>query len=160
MTKQKRAHRSKPGPKPKPVAERFWPKVKKGDGCWLWTGGTVGKGYGKFEQTTAHRIAYELSRGLIPDGLHVLHTCDNPICCHPDHLFLGTNLDNIQDRIDKGRSCRGEDNHFSKLSEQDVRRVHELRKAGLNQYKIASEVGASQATVSRILRKKIWRHVA
>jgi hypothetical protein len=96
--------------------ERFWAKVQKGDGCWLWTGGKFRRGYGafkrrgpdgRFQQQKAHRVSYEWLVGPVPDGLCVLHTCDNPPCVNPAHLFLGTNLDNSEDRRVKGRSRNG-----------------------------------------------------
>lgn len=79
-------------------------------GCYLWTGGTQSKGYGVFNNPRghrgvglAHRLSYEHHVGLIPEGMHVLHRCDTPACVNPEHLFLGTNLDNIHDRMLKGR---------------------------------------------------------
>ncbi len=99
------------GPKVKPFEERFWSHVDRGseDECWCWTGATMGKGYGVLKRPgerlniSAHRAAFELTRGTISDGLHVLHHCDNPPCCNPKHLFLGTNGDNVADMIAKGR---------------------------------------------------------
>lgn len=97
--------------KPIPFSERtkrFWSKVAKGEGCWIWTGGTSGNGYGAFmlngKHITAHRFSWILHRG--EPRLHILHKCDNPICVNPDHLFEGTNLDNIKDRVSKGRSAK------------------------------------------------------
>lgn len=98
-----------------PAAERFWKKVQKhDDGCWLWTAGTDGKGYGQFRirlglKTKAHRFSYELAHGPIPkadEGYHgwcVLHRCDNPACVRPEHLMLGTHQDNMRDMWQKGR---------------------------------------------------------
>ena len=94
---------------------RFWSKVNKTDGCWLWTGYRFHAGYGGFHESQpkrtvrlAHRVAWELTNGLIPDGLHVCHTCDNRSCVRPDHLFLGTNADNVADKVAKGRQAKGE----------------------------------------------------
>ena len=88
--------------------ERFWSKVKKTEGCWLWMGARDPDGYGSFRVgsrgTHAHRIAYALKVGHIPPGLSVLHRCDNPPCVRPDHLFLGTQLDNVNDMAKKGRA--------------------------------------------------------
>lgn len=85
----------------------FWAKVIKGDGCWEWVGGVTSAGYGSFcadgEFINAHRFSWKLHFGPIPDGKHVLHKCDNRRCVRPVHLFLGTNDDNIRDRISKGR---------------------------------------------------------
>lgn len=92
--------------------ERFWSKVNRKDGgCWEWAAGRFSYGYGAFKrrvdgawkQQKAHRLAYEWLVGPIPDGLIVCHACDNPPCCNPDHLFLGTQLDNQRDMIAKGR---------------------------------------------------------
>lgn len=93
------------------LAKRFWPKVKMGAGCWEWTGSAGEKGYGylhsggKVERKPlrAHRVSWEIHNGSIPDGLWVLHRCDNPRCVRPDHLFLGDRSDNMRDCAAKGR---------------------------------------------------------
>jgi hypothetical protein len=86
---------------------RFWAKVSKGDGCWIWTGSRNPKGYGRLNTGNrvrlAHAISWELSHGAVPDGLWVLHRCDNPPCVRPDHLWLGTAADNTADMVAKGR---------------------------------------------------------
>lgn len=88
--------------------ERFWSKVSCSEGCWLWTGAKTEKGYGVFgigkETDKAHRIAWRLSYGPIPKCIFVLHKCDTPACVRPEHLFLGTNQDNVNDMIRKGRN--------------------------------------------------------
>ncbi len=94
---------------PKPLEERFWAKVRKSDGCWEWTGAANRQGYGRIAlgrasgPRRAHRIAWELTHGPVPDGLWVLHHCDNPPCVRPDHLWLGTRADNARDCRLKGR---------------------------------------------------------
>ena len=94
---------------PSVMAKRFWSKVDKSDleGCWIWTAGCFKQGYGAFSLNGkayyAHRVAYRLTQGSIPTSLQVCHTCDNPPCCNPDHLFLGTQLTNMQDMALKGR---------------------------------------------------------
>lgn len=87
--------------------DRFWSKVNKTDGCWLWIASRHKKGYGQFKldgkMRKAHRVAWELTYGPIPPDKNVCHTCDNPPCVRPDHLFLGTNGDNVRDAVKKGR---------------------------------------------------------
>ena len=106
---------------------KFWSRVNKTETCWNWTGPRDKKGYGlgiynKGRQPRIHRQSYELNIGPIPQGLHVLHKCDNPSCVRPDHLFLGTNFDNIQDRNKKGRMnhAKGEQVSHCKLTPQQV----------------------------------------
>ncbi|MDO7847580.1 HNH endonuclease [Hymenobacter sp. M29] len=103
--------------------QRFWGMVRKKEGCWEWTGYKNPKGYGYLmvkagKPTGAHRFSYELHKGPIPKGLFVCHTCDNPVCSNPDHLFLGTVKDNTQDMVKKGRS------HGQRLTH--CKRGHEL----------------------------------
>lgn len=111
------------GPAKKPLADRLWPKVDKSGGaaaCWPWTAARDPKGYGTIRSDIgrankfAHRAAWEVTNGAIPDGLLVCHRCDNPPCCNPAHLFLGTHADNMADCSAKGRTCRG-DRHGSRL---------------------------------------------
>lgn len=91
------------------IAPRFWSKVQQGEGCWLWTSNVLKNGYGQFWMGAglvpeyAHRVAWQLTSGPIPDGLFVLHHCDTPTCVRPDHLFLGTHTDNMRDASRKGR---------------------------------------------------------
>jgi hypothetical protein len=150
-------------PKNKPLIERFWAKVKKSPDCWEWTGSRNPKGYGHISDDKcrirgAHRVSWEIHFGPIPDALHVLHNCDNPSCVRPDHLFLGTNLDNVRDRGQKGREGdhQGENNGRAKLIEDDVRRIRSDRRA---LREIAREYGVSFALIDQIKRRKIWGHV-
>lgn len=96
-----------PPTSPLALTERFWAKVEKGDGCWLWTGATSRRGYGSVtingRSVATHRASYEAYHGPIPDGLHVLHSCDTPACVNPEHLRVGTRLDNMRDRAERGR---------------------------------------------------------
>jgi hypothetical protein len=98
----------KTGPVPRSLTDRFWEKVEKGDGCWLWKGQIGTPGYGTLSvshnrKRSAHRVSWELHYGTVPDGMCVLHRCDNRPCVRPDHLFVGTLLDNNVDCIKKGR---------------------------------------------------------
>ena len=97
-----------------PLRERFMKKwtLEPDSGCWLWTGSRRRHGYGRMysldrKGLSAHRVSWELFRGPIPDGLDVLHKCDNPPCVNPDHLFVGTMQDNMDDMVRKGRQARG-----------------------------------------------------
>ena len=94
------------------VADRFWAKVEKTDGCWLWTASTINSGYGAVgfmgHRTTAHRMSWFLAHGSWPD-LCVLHRCDVKLCVRPDHLFLGTQADNVRDMDEKGRRRNAQD---------------------------------------------------
>ena len=104
--------------------ELFWSHVAKSDGCWLWTAG-LNRGYGAFavhrKDIGAHRYSWMLENGPIPDGLFVLHRCDNPPCVRPDHLFIGTQLDNMLDKMSKGRGYEG-DRHYLRQNPERVRR--------------------------------------
>ncbi len=107
------------------LEERFAENVQYGDGCWTWKGGRSPRGYGKIEVSgrslRAHRLSYELFVGEIPQGLMVCHTCDNPTCVRPDHLFLGTSQDNMDDKVRKGRQARG-DAHYARVSPERLAR--------------------------------------
>lgn len=104
-------------------AMRFWAKVEKADGCWLWRGSLRANGYGRYGRSGegTHRIAWVLTNGPIRDSLWVLHCCDNPPCVNPAHLFLGTHQDNMTDRNAKGRQMRG-DRHTSRTHPERLAR--------------------------------------
>ena len=148
--------------------ERFWSKVEKhGPGqCWPWIAGTNTWGYGNFKvrgkTKTASRIAWELANGQIPDGMCVLHTCDNPPCCNPDHLSLGTHQDNIADRDAKGRQMRGTRMWKSRLEEQDVLVIRKAKPSGISKWgctkELADRFGVSVSTINRIWRAETWKH--
>jgi len=134
-------------------------------GCTLWTGSRFKEGYGHFGisrgvASYAHRFAWTLVHGPIPDGLFVLHRCDNPPCVNPDHLFLGTALDNAQDMIAKGRGLRGEQLSWAKLTPSSVRLVRERIASGQSSVKeLAEELGVARATVRRAAQGESWKHV-
>ncbi|HXG36555.1 MAG TPA: HNH endonuclease [Dehalococcoidia bacterium] len=168
------------GQRPVPIAERFWSKVDKSGDCWLWMAGQRRDGYGVFgvgsrsdgskKQMRAHRMAWELTYGSIPDGLFVCHHCDNPPCVKPQHLFLGTHAENVADMWRKGREnfafanlekrARGERHGSAKLTEEMVRTIRQLQLVGLSRRTIASRFGVNRSLISGILSGKYWRHVA
>jgi hypothetical protein len=150
------------------VAERFWEKVNRSTSraCWEWTGSHgAGSPYGQFQwdyrMVRSHRAAYMLSIGEIPEGLHVLHRCDNPKCCNPTHLKLGTQADNMADKVRRRRASRigkpGESNPSAKLTWAKVRAIRKRGALKIPGTVIAREFGVDQTTVSNILLGKSWR---
>lgn len=142
----------------------FWERVEKGPDCWLWTGWTDRDGYGLWKRRQqnrrAHRDAYRFTKGPIPEGMLVCHTCDNPPCVNPDHLFLGTVADNNRDRERKGRGIRGVRAHRSKLTPAEVREIRRrYREDGVRQVDLAEEYGVSQPSISSLLRGESWAHI-
>lgn len=110
----------------------------------------------------AHRHAYELAFGAIPEGQLVLHRCDNPACCNAEHLFLGSQLDNMSDRLVKGRfttQAKGENNASAKLTDADVLEIRRLVSEGTYQKDVAEQFGVSQPLISMIALRKNWRHL-
>jgi hypothetical protein len=150
------------------MRERFWKNTEKADGCWNWTGQLDRKGYGvmnvggrKGNMVHAHRVAYTLVIGMFADGLQVLHKCDNKRCVNPDHLFLGTNADNMRDKITKGRQAKGEGITGSKLTIEKVVEIRRRYAAGeSDQPTLAREYGVGVATVCQAISGKTWAHVA
>lgn len=158
-----------------PVA-RFWANVEKTDTCWLWKG-ALSDGYGVTtwhgRHMGTHRVAWLILVGPIPGRLFVCHNCpggDNPQCCRPDHMFLGTHKDNSQDASRKGkttkgrttppeRHIRGEACPWTKLNEADVRSARERAATGETQASIAASLGVTPSLIGYIVRRKSWRHV-
>lgn len=133
----------------------FWARVPDhlpADQCWEWQGSRNPKGYGWFGAgNLVHRMVYTVLVGAVPDGLQVCHACDNPPCCNPAHLWLGTNDDNQADKKAKGRS---------KLTWLIVDEIRELYAAGETQVTLAERFGVSQGTVSAIVRRELWKEKA
>ncbi len=145
------------------ISKMETPKTK--SGCIRYLGGFSKSGYGVFDidekSYAAHRISYELFVGKIPKNMFVLHKCDNRQCIAPQHLFLGTQADNIKDmQIKKRNSCGiGERQGNSKLTENDVREIRELIQVGTKHKKIALKFKVSERTIADIKYKKTWIHV-
>ncbi len=169
-----------------PPADRFWSKVQKSDdpnACWEWTGGKHPFGYGVFYLSgrliSAHRAAWLLSQGPIPDGLFICHRCDNPSCVRPDHLFTGTHRENMADMVGKnrwtprpGRACgdrNGTHTHpervvhgpacpWAKLTAKQVPEIRARYAAGgVSQRELAREYGVSQVAIGKVIRLKTHR---
>lgn len=144
------------------IEKRFWPKVMRADGCWNWSG--TKQRYGRMKignrMQLAHRVSWEIHRGQVPDGLCVLHRCDNGICVNPDHLFLGTHTDNMRDRQEKHRweppRLVGELNPCAKLSLGKAEEMRTLYRLGMLQREIGNKFGVTQGAVSEVIHKKRW----
>lgn len=151
-----RQHKSR-----KSAVARFVEKCRITPGCWIWVGASNGRGYGSFglngKTLGAHRAAYLLYVGHIPEGLDVCHRCDNRLCVNPEHLFLGTNHENVIDRHNKGRSkmpCnKGSRNGMAKLLEQQIA---EIRADKRLHREIAADYGIARATVGDIKAGRRW----
>lgn len=156
--------RPKKGPRPTPIADRFWPKVARSNGCWEWTAGCYPNGYGKIGGRLAHRVAWELERGIIPPPWLVLHKCDNKRCVRPDHLYLGNKRQNLRDAKERGlyrqpsrHPLTGERHPGAKLTMDAVDRIRRSYRDGALQQELADAHGVSQATISLIVRGLRWR---
>ena len=159
-----------------PPIERVMRKIviDKLTSCWNFTGALNEKGYGIVGlgsrgsgNDKAHRIVFSHFVSPIPDGLFVCHRCDNPSCCNPDHLFLGTNLDNVRDMVSKKRNSKPPFNdHIKgvvhvghKLNDDKVREMRVLRESGYSLVKLASIFNIADSTVYRICNRESWKHV-
>jgi len=151
----------------RPAEERFWKRVNKDGECWEWTAAKSRDGYGNFclkkpKTMLAHRVSYLWAYGELPANREVCHTCDNPSCVNPNHLFLATHLENMRDCVNKGRmnriSRKGENNAYNKYSTDTILRIREL--AGTMTLKaIAATVGVSQSLVWQVVNRHAWKHL-
>jgi hypothetical protein len=161
----------------RPLSVRFWEHVEKTEGCWNWRG-YLSDGYGSVKVGSrsdgsrntrrAHRVAWELQNGPVPDGLYVCHRCDNRACVRPDHLFLGTHSDNMRDAGAKGRLAppqiaseqriRGEAHPRAKVCAADVIEIRR-RAATEPRTDLAREYGMSRQALTAIVQRKHWRHI-
>lgn len=151
-----------------PLWQRFLRKIDKTEDCWVWLGNKSRSGYGSIQEggkgsrtVAAHRLSYEMHKGPIPDGLVVMHSCDNPACVNPDHLSLGTFKDNTADMIAKGRkrtvAPKGTGNGKAKLNEQLVKYIRQ------NPHKshaaLGNELGLSPNCIRGVRTGRTWSHV-
>lgn len=152
------------------LSDVFWPRVEihGPNKCWPWTGAVNGGiqgrgGYGQLafqgRKLSAHRTAFQLVRGPIPDGKSVCHHCDNRRCCNPAHLFLGTAADNQLDAVRKGRIPRGRKHWNSKLDEGDIPVVRARLAEGFSQRQVARMFDVHPGTIQAIADGRTWAHV-
>jgi hypothetical protein len=146
------------------LADRFWSKVEKTDGCWIWKAGRS-VGYGSFlyggKCTTAHRVAWILTFGDIAEDVVVCHKCDNPPCVRPDHLFIGTDKDNSDDKIQKGRQGRafGSRNANHRLTFAKAQEMRSLYATGeWSIAKLAEAFGVSKKPAWQVVHNVTWLH--
>lgn len=155
------------------IAQRFWSRVKLPDmigtnECWEWMGSRSANGYGRFNpkhgaKCLAHRFMYELVIGPIPDGMFVCHSCDNPPCCNPSHLFAGTPQDNMDDMENKGRrvspDMSGSKNPRARVSEGMVIEMRRLYKSGTRIKELCNMFNLSFSATSHIVNRYTWKHI-
>lgn len=165
------------------VAERLWSGMDKSGDCWVWTGKVTKAGYGvisvRGKEWSTHRLAYTLAKGPIPDRLDVLHSCDNPPCGRPDHLSVGTALENTKDMLQKGRgtkpptfsggdhplrrrpglACHGQAHPKAKLTEQQVLQIRKEHAAGISYSELAGRYEVDKSNIAAIVTRKTWRHL-
>jgi HNH endonuclease len=149
------------------TVEKFWSKINKTEGCWLWTGVTA-QGYGRahlrgMKSALTHRIAWELTTGApVPEGLCVCHHCDNPPCCNPSHLFLGTRGENNSDSAKKGRHTHGEEHSHAKLTAAQVLAIRAEYAANPyygHQKDLCKKYNTCRTEVWHILHRTIWKEL-
>jgi len=145
----------------KQTMDRFWSKVDKSGDCWLWMSSLKPDGYGEFwfngKIILAHRMAYELEVGSIPDGLLVCHACDVHRCVRPDHLFVGSQAENMADMASKGRAAVGEKHARTTLCDVDVLLIRSIE--GPSSRAIASWFGVGKSTINNIRNCQSWAHL-
>jgi hypothetical protein len=151
------------------ILNRFWARVdvRGMDECWEWQG-TTRNGYGMVITRPPHtmiasRFLWEIHhRQEIPDGMFVCHTCDNPLCVNPAHLYLGTPLDNMRDMIERDRACWyvGEENPHAKLTEDQVREIRRLyAEGGWSYRRLAPMFGVNWSAIRQVVKRHTWKHI-
>lgn len=147
--------------------DRFWEKINKKDSesCWEWTAGKYRGGYGHFRKLVdgkwkmykSHRFSYELHKGKIDKGLLVCHSCDNPSCVNPNHLFLGTAKQNMADYIKKGRNRFGKVEGYRHLSKEIADAIRADYEAGMSYKQLMAKYETSKSQISRVILRQIWK---
>lgn len=166
----KKRPRPQPGATLDELRARFLTRIAVEGECWRWMPGPGHRRYGSFHLgkhfpgrriRPAHQASFLLHHGLIPDGLHVLHTCDNHRCVNPAHLYLGTHQQNMQDRKNRNRGFRGTgaSNPSAKLSEADALEIQRLRREGMTYPEIGKRYGVSKNATRRICVGLNWKHL-
>lgn len=151
----------------KNTKEKFLTKILKTEHCWLWQGSRFSDGmrYGQFrfngKNWKTHRFSYAIHIGSIPCGMSVLHTCDNPICVNPAHLYLGNHNQNMKDMAERGRrrSDKGECNPMAKLTTCEVRDILTSNLFGVRQRILSAQYSVTEGTISGIVSRRDWKHV-
>lgn len=150
----------------KNVLQDVWKnvKIKRSDECWEWTKYKLKNGYGEMginnKVYLVHRIVYEQIYGYIPDGLYILHKCNNPSCCNPKHLYLGTQKDNMKQMSEDGRSARGEKSSSAKLKVEDVLEIRKLYSTEkYYHWELGEMFGVSRQQITKILNNQNWKHI-
>lgn len=145
------------------VEERFMKFVSKTENCWNWTGGCNKAGYGQYnfdgKTLKAHRFSFTLCKGKIPEGLCILHSCDNRRCVNPAHLRTGTHLENMNDRNMKNRQTKGESHGRSILKELEVREILDLFACGFTANELANQFEVSIGVIGHIINNRTWKHI-
>lgn len=141
----------------------FWSRVIKSDGCWLWSSTHYRSGYPRLNisgrvEVAGHRLSWALANGKSPADMFVCHRCDVRGCVNPDHLFIGTVLDNARDAVSKGRTIRGEQSKFSKLTDEIVREIRSLP-LSVSHASLGRKYGISFQQISEIRHGRQWKHV-
>lgn len=149
------------------LKERFFNFIERDGDCWIWIGHVTQNGYGqikyKSKALAAHRLSYEIHKGPISEGMYICHSCDNPRCVNPEHLWEGTHTDNMRDMYAKGRQrfnpVKGQDNRASKLTEAQVVYIKQQLKLGVKQRTLAIQFNVSDAAIHYIKTGEVWAHI-
>ena len=144
--------------------QKFWERLEHTpEGCWEWTRALTKAGYGAMGLKrgvveTTHRISWRLANGTIPEGMNVLHKCHNRKCCRPEHLYIGTQKDNVRDMLEAGRAGgrKGETHHKAKMTSEQIAEIRQKRAEGQTGTSLAKEYGLAHSGIYRIVNNRGW----